>query len=65
MLNKKTVIIPNLVIVNWNTLFGLVLPKLRDGGENAEFASFAISADFASLAVPVNPDATAVVSTAF
>ena len=65
MLNKKTVIIPNLVIVNWKTLFGLVLPKLRDGRENAEFASFAISADFASLAVPVSPDATAVVSTAF
>ena len=52
-------------LIQPHTLSGLVLPKLRDGRENAEFAYFAISADFASLAVPVSPDATAVVSTAF
>ena len=46
-------------------MFGLVLLKLRNDGENAAFAPFAIAADFASLTAPVNPDTTSVTDTVF
>ena len=46
-------------------MFGLVLLKLRNDGENTAFAPFAIAADFAPLTAPANPDATSVANTVF
>ncbi len=46
-------------------MFGLVLLKLRNDGENAAFAPFAIAADFASLTAPVNPDTISVADIVF